>query len=64
MTGWSLATEVLKIRSGFPVIIATGYSSILNEQEAKRLGVSRIIVKPLSKQALGKVVRSVLDGAR
>lgn len=61
MTGWNLAAEVLKIRPGMPVIIATGYSSVLNEKEAEQIGVSRIIVKPLSKLSLAKVVRQVLD---
>jgi len=61
MTGWDLANEILKLRPHMPVIIATGYSSILNEKEAKNIGVQKVMVKPLSKQTLVKMVRGVLD---
>ncbi|MBN2233071.1 MAG: response regulator [Deltaproteobacteria bacterium] len=62
LTGEELAREVAKIRPSLPVILCTGYSSVLSEKEALAGGVIRkIFKKPLSLHELAVGVRQVLD---
>jgi PAS domain S-box-containing protein len=61
MTGDSLASELMKIRSDIPVIICTGYSERIDEQRAKDLGIKGLIMKPFTIRSLSKTVRDVLD---
>ncbi len=63
MTGFDLAEEIKKIRPDVPIIICTGYSDETEANKAVRLGISRLIVKPLSMDELAIAVRSALDGA-
>jgi two-component system, cell cycle sensor histidine kinase and response regulator CckA len=60
-TGVELATEVLKIRPGFPILLCTGFSNKVNEKSAKEMGCRDFAIKPLSKRSLTEKVRSVLD---
>jgi signal transduction histidine kinase/ActR/RegA family two-component response regulator len=62
MTGDSLASELMKIRSDIPVIICTGYSERINEQRARDLGVKGLMMKPFTIRSLSKTVRDALDG--
>ena len=63
LTGFDLAEEIKKIRPDVPFIICTGYSDEIEADKAARLGINRLIVKPLSMDDLAKAVRSVLDDA-
>ena len=64
MTGDQLVIETLKIRQDMPTIICTGYSANISENEAKEIGVSSFVMKPLNKSDLATKVRKVLDGAK
>jgi len=61
MTGAELAEKILALRPGIPVILATGYSEILTEDEALEMGVREYLLKPVSTGRLAEVVRRVLD---
>jgi PAS domain S-box-containing protein len=61
LTGFDLVEEVKKIRPDVPFIICTGYSDESETDKAARLGINRLIVKPLSMDDLAGAVRSVLD---
>ena len=61
MTGDTLASELMKIRSDIPVIICTGYSERIDEQRAKDLGIKGLMMKPFTIRRLSKIVRDVLD---
>jgi len=60
MTGPQMAKEMLKIYPGLPIILTTGYSDMINETEAKEMGIQEFIMKPISLQNLAQVVRKVL----
>ncbi len=62
MTGMELAHEVMKIRADLPIILCTGYSFHLSEQEALALGIRKFIQKPLEHKDMALAVREVLDG--
>jgi PAS domain S-box-containing protein len=64
MAGDRLAHELLKIRQGMPIILCTGHSDRIDEDEAKKLGIRAYVMKPLVKAVLAKTVRKVLDEAK
>jgi CheY-like chemotaxis protein len=65
MTGIQLVIELSKIKKDIPIILCTGYSLLLPEEnEAKKLGVRKILMKPVDRQEMAKSVREVLDEAR
>jgi PAS domain S-box-containing protein len=61
MTGEKLAGELMKVRSDIPVIMCTGFSGRISEEEAKEIGIKAFVMKPLVMRDLAKTVRDVLD---
>ena len=61
MTGVDLAEEVMKMRPDFPVILCTGFSENVTEQQAKSLGIREFIMKPVPVADLARAVRRALD---
>ena len=61
MTGTELIEKVKEIRSDIPVIVCTGYSSLIDENKAKQLGIDGYIMKPVSMLKIAKAIRAVLD---
>ncbi len=62
LTGEELAGELMKIRTDIPVILCTGFSEQITEEQAKELGIKEFILKPIMMNELAEIVRSVLDG--
>ena len=60
MTGVAMAREMLKIRPGLPLILTTGFSERINEEEAKRIGFKAFLMKPVSFPILARTVKDVL----
>ncbi len=61
MTGKDLAQEFLRIRPGFPIILCTGFSKIITEEKAKKMGISGFIMKPIVMREVAETVRQILD---
>ena len=61
MNGIKLFEKLLEIRSDIPVIICTGYSSLIDEAKAKKLGIAGYFMKPISVTRFAKFIRKVLD---
>jgi PAS domain S-box-containing protein len=62
LTGVELVKEVLAIRPEMPVILCSGYSSSLDAERIRELGVRRYLHKPLDLKGLAKEVREILAG--
>ena len=62
MTGSDLARRMLQIRPSVPIILCTGYSSVMSEEKARSLGIKGFAFKPLAKNDLAALIRKVLDG--
>jgi len=62
MTGVSLAREILSIRPEIPILLTSGFSDLVNEEQAKNMGVKAFIMKPLSLQVLAQAVSKLLTG--
>jgi len=61
MSGLELAKELIRIKVDVPIIIATGYSNKISEQNIKELGIRKVCLKPLNQMQLLRSVREVLD---
>ncbi len=61
LTGKELATELLKVRPDIPIILCTGYSSMISKENAEEIGIREFCMKPLDWRQLAKTVRKVLD---
>ena len=64
MTGDILAGELMKIRPDIPVVLCTGYSKKLSEENAAAIDIKAFLYKPIVKADLAKTVRKVLDEAK
>jgi CheY-like chemotaxis protein len=61
LPGSELAKQILQIRGDIPIILCTGYSSMISEEKADDIGIARFLMKPVDRQDLAKTVREVLD---
>ena len=61
MTGVKLAREIHKIRKDLPVILCTGFSNGISKDNYAEKGIAALVMKPVVKSKLSKVIREVLD---
>jgi CheY-like chemotaxis protein len=62
MTGADLAREILRLRPDTPIILCTGYSELISEEEALKMGIRRYLLKPLFMGDVAREIRAVLAG--
>jgi two-component SAPR family response regulator len=61
--GYDLAAQAEKLRPGIKVLFTSGYTELAaNGLRKSRKGP--LISKPYAKSALGRAIRSVVDGAK
>ena len=61
MTGLDLARRILTLRPNMPIILCTGYSTLISEEEAKAYGIRAFALKPLTKKDMAVLIRRVLS---
>ncbi len=61
MTGVELAKEIWDITPDMPIILTTGFSHAVDEDQARDMGFSDFFKKPLDRKMLGNKIRKVLD---
>lgn len=61
MTGAKLARELMRIRPDIPLILCTGFSQSINEEQALKIGFRAFIMKPISIEQIAMTIRQVLD---
>jgi len=64
MTGDLLARELLNIRPDIPIILCTGFSTSIDEDAAKAMGIRAFANKPILMHHMSETVRKVLDSAK
>ncbi|MGV1100856.1 hybrid sensor histidine kinase/response regulator [Thiovibrio sp. JS02] len=63
LTGKDLAREILALRPRMPIVMCTGFSQLVNAEEAQALGVRQFIMKPVIMSDFAVAVRkALLDG--
>ncbi len=61
MRGDQLAEQCLVIRPDIPIVLVTGFSEIITEEKACKIGIKSILMKPSTKVEIATVVRSALQ---
>ena len=61
MTGMEMAEQMLQTRPTLPIILCTGYSSLISEEKVFAMGIKGFALKPLSRKELSLLLRQVLD---
>lgn len=64
MTGEELVRQLLAIRSDMPVILCSGFSERMGQDQARAIGARALLMKPITFEKMACTVRMVLDEAR
>ncbi|MEE4241016.1 MAG: response regulator, partial [Desulfopila sp.] len=63
MTGDVFAAKIRALRNDIPVILCTGYSERIDKEKAAEMGISELMMKPLTRLDLALTVRKILGFA-
>ena len=61
MNGLELSEEICKIRPDIPIILCTGFSELVDQEETMQSGIRKLLTKPVGKEELAKAIRGILD---
>ena len=64
LTGAELARKMIEIRRDIPIVLCTGYSEMVSEEKARKLGARGYIMKPANRADLARAVRVALDSEK
>ena len=62
MTGDELARKLTSIQPDIPVILCSGYSARINQQQSAAAGIRAFISKPVLRRDIAETIRDVLEG--
>ena len=60
MTGEELAEEFMRIRPGIPIILCTGYDEEIYKERARKIGIKRVMMKPVTGHSLVNAIKKAL----
>jgi two-component system cell cycle sensor histidine kinase/response regulator CckA len=60
MTGEHLAKELRRVRPDIPIILCTGFSHVIDAEQAQAMGIDAFCMKPLTAQELAQTIQHVL----
>ncbi len=60
LTGAELSKKLLTIRPDIPIILCSGYSELINETQAKIIGISEYLPKPIDPKQVLKVIKEII----
>jgi CheY-like chemotaxis protein len=61
MTGDKLAGEMQNVKPGIPVILCSGYSARINQDQAQAMGIQAFVPKPILRREIAAIIRKVLQ---
>ncbi len=61
MTGLELVEQLIRIRPDIPVILCTGYTEMIAEDNAGSLGIGAYVMKPVRMGEISVIIRKLLD---
>ncbi|WP_310599998.1 ATP-binding protein [Desulfobulbus sp.] len=63
LTGMEMARQMLAIRPDLPIVLCTGYSSLVTKDAVLAAGIKGFAFKPLPRKELAALLRQVLDAS-
>lgn len=64
MVGHELAQELLRIRPDVPVILCTGFSETLDDEQVQAAGIRALVMKPFTATEIAEKIRRALEKNR
>jgi len=64
LSGTEFAKEAKRLQSEVPVILFTGFSDIVTQEQLRDLGIHDLVAKPINLSDLAQVVNRVLSFAK
>lgn len=64
ITGFELSRAIIARRPDIPVLLCTGYSSVVSSEQARAAGIADFAIKPVTKQNLYQKVSALLENPR
>lgn len=61
MTGVVLASQMMAMKPGVPIILCTGFGSQIDEDRALNMGIEAFLHKPVSPVEVARTIRTILD---
>lgn len=61
MAGLELSKELMRIRQDISIILCTGFSEHISAETAKKAGIRKFLMKPLTLKDLAFAVRQLID---
>ena len=61
MTGITLARRLIEIREDIPIVLTTGFSELIVEENVLQMGIRALLMKPLTVKDLADTIRKVLE---
>lgn len=61
MTGEMLSQAIRQVRPDVPIILCTGFSHVITQENALSMGINAFLQKPLTMHDLGAAIQRVLD---
>jgi len=61
LSGSELAQKIIRLRPGQPIVLCTGFSSYIDAEKAKQIGIKTFLLKPVSRRKLAVTIRKILD---
>jgi two-component system cell cycle sensor histidine kinase/response regulator CckA len=61
LTGVELSKKMWETRQDIPIILCTGYSSMISKKKAEKMGIKHFALKPINNKDLAQIIREVLD---
>lgn len=62
MAGDKLAAELIKIRADIPILLCTGFSQKISQDNADTIGIKGILMKPVIFKELADKVKELIEG--
>jgi PAS domain S-box-containing protein len=62
MNGIDLSAKLLAINPALPVVICTGFTTLISAEEARERGIRDFIMKPIKIRDIAGLIRDILDG--
>jgi len=60
MTGSQFSKKLKEIKPDIPIILCTGYSSLVDEDRARQIGLTAYLIKPISMTELAETVSKII----
>ena len=64
MTGLEFAAEIRRIRPATPIMLVTGFAGNLTGESLRKIGIGKLLLKPLTREKLGPAMQEVLADTR